>query len=178
MTASHDENAVAHVWDQHLGAEFGAKDADAALETMTDNPRVHLIPVMLGGVGREAVREFYGTHFLPQLPPDLEFVPISRTIGQGRLVDEMIARFTHSVRMDWLLPGVAPTGKRIELAAVSVARFEGGKIASENLYWDQASVLLQLGLLDRSLPVSGVEVARQLLDPSVPMNALLQRSGR
>ena len=92
-------------------------------------------------------------------------VPVSRTIGQGRVVDELIMRFTHSIRMDWLLPGIAPTGKRVELPFVVIVQFEGDKVAHEHVYWDQASVLVQVGLLDRTLPVLGGETAAQVLEP-------------
>src|SRR5262252_10390163 len=93
--------------DTHVGAEFGAKDADQAVATMTEDAYVNLIPLMIGARGRDAVRDFYAKHFLPQLPPDIEIVPVSQTIGQNQVVDELIIRFTHSVRMDWLLPGIA-----------------------------------------------------------------------
>ena len=111
------------------------------------------------------------------MPADTEIVPISRTIGTERLVDEMIFRFTHTIEMDWMLPGVAPTGKRVECALVVIVHFRDGKLAHEHIYWDQASVLVQLGLLDASrLPVAGSETARKLLDPGVPSNELIRRA--
>jgi carboxymethylenebutenolidase len=170
------EDTLSAVWDQHLGAEFSAKNAEASVATMTASSYVNLIPLMLGGHGREGVREFYANHFLSQLPPDIETVTVSRTVGQGRVVEEMIVRFTHSIRMDWLLPGVPPTGKRVEVPAVAIVQFDGDKIAHEHLYWDQASVLVQLGLLDRSLPVRGGEIAAQLPRPTQPMNELIRRA--
>jgi len=106
-----------------------------------------------------------------------EIVPISRTIGSDRLVDEMIVRFTHSIEMDWMLPGIAPTGKRVECATVAIVQFRDGKLFNEHIYWDQASVLVQLGLLDPStLPIAGVETARKVADPSLPSNQLMQRA--
>jgi len=102
-------------------------------------------------------------------------VLVSRTVGQGQVVDEMIIRFTHSVRMDWLLPGIPPTGKPVELPLVAIIRFEGDKIAHEHIYWDQASLLVQIGLLDRTLPVRGGEIAAQVLNPNQPMNELIHR---
>ena len=167
------EGTLSSVWDQHVGAEFGAKDADQAVATMTADSYVNLVPLMVGARGRDGVREFYANHFLSQLPPDIEIVPVSRTIGQGQVVDEMILRFTHSVRMDWLLPGIPPTGKRVEVPFVAIIRFEGDKIAHEHLYWDQASLLVQIGLLDRTLPVRGGEIAAQVLNPTQPMNDLI-----
>ena len=104
-------------------------------------------------------------------------MPISRTIGSDRLVDEMIVRFTHSIEMDWMLPGIAPTGKRVECATVAIVQFRDGKLFNEHIYWDQASVLVQLGLLDPStLPIAGVETARKVADPSLPSNQLMQRA--
>jgi len=90
--------------------------------------------------------------------------PISRTIGKDQVVDEFIVSFTHDTEWDYLLPGIPPTGKRVELPHVLVMKFEKGKIAHEHLYWDQASLLVQVGLLEpASLPVVGVEQARKLL---------------
>lgn len=167
---------LSNVWDQHVGAEFVAKDPDQAVATMTAESYVNLIPLMIGARGRDRVRDFYANHFVSQLPPDIEIVPVSRTIGQGQVVDELIIRFTHSIRMDWLLPGIPPTGKRVGIPFVAIIHFEGDKIASERLYWDQASVLVQLDLLDRALPVRGVEIAAQVLNPTQPMNELIRRA--
>src|SRR5262249_51505332 len=120
----------------------------------------------------------YEHHFLSQIPPDMETIPVSRTIGQDRVVDELILQFTHSIRMDWLLPGIAPTGKRVAVPLVAIVQFEGAKIAHEHIYWDQASVLVQVGLLDRSLPVCGGEIAEQIVKPAQPMNELIRRNKR
>jgi len=134
---------------------------------------------MTGGVGREELREFYSKRFIPQMPPDMEMTPISRTIGDDRLVDEMVVKFTHTIAMDWMLPGIAPTGKRVEVPLVVIVHFRDGKLAHEHIYWDQASVLVQLGRLDPStLPIAGVESARKVLDPTLPANALIQRAER
>lgn len=165
------------LWEKHLREEFTTHDTNATLETMVPDAYVNHIPVLTGGVGREQLREFYSRHFIPRMPPDTEIVPISRTIGTERLVDEMIFRFTHTVEMDWMLPGVAPTGKRVECALVVIVHFREGKLAHEHIYWDQASVLVQLGLLDSSrLPVAGNEIARKLSDPSLPSNGLIRRA--
>ena len=128
-------------------------------------------------MGRERLREFYSQYFIPQMPPDTEIVPISRTIGAERLVDEMIFHFTHTVETDSMLPGVAPTGKRVECALVVIVHFRDRKLADEHTYWDQASVLVQPGLLDSSrLPVAGRETARKLADPSLPSNDLIRKA--
>src|SRR5262249_1295992 len=130
---------------------------------------------MIGGRGRDELRDFYANHFLNQIPPDMEMVPVSRTVGQGRVVDELIALFTHSIRMDWLLPGIPPTGQRVELPFVVVVQFEVDKLAHEHLYWDQASVLVQGALPARTLPVLGGETAARVLTPTQPMNDLIRR---
>jgi carboxymethylenebutenolidase len=170
------KETLSSVWEQHVGAEFAARSADQALETMTADPYVLNVPLMVGGRGRDGVRDYYANHFVSQFPPDVELVPVSRTIGPDQIVDELIMRFTHTVRMDSLLPGIAPTGKRVELPFLAVIKFDGDKIAHEHLYWDQASVLVQVGLLDRTLPVCGGEIAAQVLNPTQPMNELIHRA--
>ena len=111
------------------------------------------------------------------MPPDTEVIPVSRTIGSDQLVDEMIFKFTHTVKMDWMLPGIVPTGKRVEVPLVAIVRFRDNKLAHEHIYWDQASVLVQLGLLDdKTLPVSGIESARKVLNNALPSNALIDRA--
>ena len=170
------EATLSSAWDQHLASEFAAKSADQALATMTAEPHVNIVPLMIGARGRIELHDFYANHFLPQIPPDMEMVTVSRTVGQQRIVDELIARFTHSIRMDWLLPGIAPTGKRVEVPFVVIVQFEGDKLAHEHLYWDQASVLVQVGLLERTLPVRGGETAAQVLNPTQPMNELIHRA--
>jgi len=169
------EATLSSAWDQHLASEFGAKNADEAVATMTAESHVNVVSLMVGAKGRDNVREFYANHFLNQIPADMETVPVSRTIGQGRVVDEMIMRFTHSIQMDWLLPGIPATGKRLEVPMVAIIQFEGDKIAHEHLYWDQASMLVQIGLLDRTLPVRGGEIAAQVVNPTLPMNELIHR---
>ena len=172
-----DERTVDNLWNEHLRAEFHAHSADEAIATMVADPRVNQVPVMFGGDGKDELHEFYAKYFLPQIPPDMEMIPVSRTIGQGRLVDEMVARFTHTIPMDWMLPGIPPTGKRVEVALVVVVQFDGDKLAHEHLYWDQASVLVQLGLLPPGgLPVVGAEGARSVLDRSIRLNELIHRA--
>jgi carboxymethylenebutenolidase len=170
------EGTLSSAWDKHLASEFAAKSPEQALATMAAEPYVNVVALMIGARGRDEVRDFYANHFLSQIPPDMETVPVSRTIGQDRVVDELIMRFAHSIRMDWLLPGIAPTGKRVEVPMVAIVQFEGGKVAHEHLYWDQASVLVQVGLLDRTLPVRGGEIAAQVRNPTQPMNELIRRA--
>jgi carboxymethylenebutenolidase len=165
------------LWEEYLLDEFTTQDMAATQETMVAYAYVNHIPVLTGGVGHEQLREFYSRHFIPRMPADTEIVPISRTIGTERLVDEMIFRFTHTIEMDWMLPGVAPTGRRVECALVVIVHFRDGKLSNEHIYWDQASVLVQLGLLDAAnLPVAGLETAKKLADPNLPSNHLIERA--
>jgi carboxymethylenebutenolidase len=168
------QEALQALWEEHVRYEFETHSTEDALATMVEDAYVNDIPVMTGGVGKAAVGEFYSKYFIPQIPLDFELVPISRTIGTDQLVDEMVAKFTHTIPMDWMLPGVAPTGKRVEVPVVAIIRFRDGKLAHEHIYWDQASVLAQLGLLDLgTLPVVGVESARKAIDPNFPSNTLI-----
>jgi len=173
-----EQRAMVDLWEEHLKAEFQDKDARASCDTLVARPYLNHVPVLTGGVGRRQLEHFYGQYFIPGMPADVELVPISRTVGQNRIVDEFIFCCTHTVQMDWLLPGVPPTGRRLELVSVVSVSFEGGKIHHEHIHWDQASALVQLGLLDpATLPVAGVEAARKMLDPAaVPSNLLMKRT--
>ncbi|MBI4468589.1 MAG: nuclear transport factor 2 family protein [Acidobacteria bacterium] len=168
------------MWERHMAAEFQEKSIDATMATMTSDPSVNHVPVMTGGVGSSAVRHFYGTYFLPGHPPDTETVPVARTVGEDRIVDELIHKFTHTIEMPWMLPGIPPTGKRVEVPVIVVVQFKDGKIDGERIYWDQASVLAQIGLLDTNrLPVTGAEASRKVLDPSREQsNRLIERANR
>jgi carboxymethylenebutenolidase len=155
---------LSELWQQHTAHEFNTRDTEATLATMVEDAYVNHVPVMTGAYGKEALRIFYSQDFIPRMPPDTTLTPVSRTVGEDQLVDEMIFSFTHTQEMPWMLPGVAPTNKRVEIALVAIVKFRDGKLAHEHIYWDQASVLKQLGLLtDASLPVFGVETARKVL---------------
>ena len=165
------------LWEEHIKYEFETRNYLDTLKTMVDSAYVNHIPTLTGGVGKKALAEFYSKRFIPQMPPDTEMTPVSRTIGADRLVDEMILKFTHTIEMDWMLPGISPTGKHVEIPLVAIVHFRGNKLAHEHIYWDQASVLVQLGLLDSAkLPVMGVETANKVLDNNVPSNALIERA--
>jgi len=164
------------LWDRHTMHEFGTRDVDATMKTMVDNPYVNHVPTMTGGVGAQQLARFYRNHFIPKTPKDTKLIPISRTIGADRVVDEMLFCFTHDIEIDWMLPGVAPTGRYVEIPLVAIVNFRGAKLYHEHIYWDQASVLVQIGLLDPDkLPVAGVETAKKLLDETLPSNALMKR---
>ena len=167
---------IATVFDDHVAAEFVDRDLDAAMATMAPDPYVYHVPAMTGGDGYEGVRAFYGTHFIGKWPADTEITPVSRTVGETQVVDELILSFTHDVEMDAILPGVPPSGRKVTLPFCVVVGFEDGKVKHEHIYWDQASALAQIGLIDGGeLPVTGGEQAANLLERRArPMNALLE----
>jgi carboxymethylenebutenolidase len=163
-------------WDEHVKYEFATRDTEDTLKTMVADAYVNHVPVMTGGVGRDELREFYSRRFIPQMPPDTSMTPVSRTIGVDRVVDEMVFEFTHTTSMDWMLPGVEPTNEHVKIPLIVVVHFRDGQLAHEHIYWDQASVLVQLGLInDENLPVAGVATAEKVLNPNLPANELMKR---
>ena len=165
---------LAALWEAHCRHEFETRDVDATMATMVAGPYVNHIPTMAGGVGHDELKRFYKYHFIGANPPDTSMVPVSRTIGADRIVDEVIFRFTHTAPIDWMLPGIEPTGRTVEVPLVAIVQFRDGKVAHEHIYWDQASVLVQIGKLDpKGLPVAGAETARKVLDTSQPSNKML-----
>jgi carboxymethylenebutenolidase len=175
MTSPERHGGLADVPDDHLAAEFAARDPDATTATMTGDPYLNHVPVLTAGIGRDEVRRFYQQVFIGHWPADTTMQRISRTAGTGQVAGELVMSFTHDIAMNHLLPGVPPTGKRVRLAVCVVAGFQDGKLSHEHIYWDQASLLVQAGLLDPAgLPVVGAEQAGKLLAPrAVPANALL-----
>ena len=164
------------LWDEHTFYEFGKRDVDATMATMVAQPYVNHIPTMTGGVGHDELARFYRHHFIPKTPADTKLIPISRTIGSDRVVDEMLFCFTHDIEIDWMLPGLKPSGRYVEIPLVAIVCFRGGKLYNEHIYWDQASVLVQVGALDaKGLPVAGIETAKKLVDESLPSNGLMKR---
>ena len=156
-------------WDEHISYEFSTRDVSSTMATMVEDAYVNHVPVMTGGYGHVALRRFYAEDFISLMPADTSIKLISRTLGQDQLVDEMIFSFTHTEEMPWMLPGVPPTHRHVDIPLVVVVGFRDGKLAHERIYWDQASVLKQIGLItDASLPVFGAETALKLLDPSMP----------
>jgi carboxymethylenebutenolidase len=156
------------IWDEHIGYEFSTRDVSSTIATMVADAYVNHVPVMTGGYGHAALRRFYKEDFISPMPADTSIQLISRTLGQDQLVDELIFSFTHTEEMPWMLPGVPPTHRHVDIPLVVVVGFREGKLAHERIYWDQASVLKQIGLLtDPSLPVFGAETAQKLLDPAM-----------
>ncbi|MDR0226172.1 MAG: dienelactone hydrolase family protein [Burkholderiaceae bacterium] len=167
---------LAALWDRHCEYEFATRNVDDTMATMVAEPYVNHIPTMTGGVGFRNLHAFYTNHFVNSNPPDTSLTPISRTVGATQVVDELLFCFTHTTEIPWMLPGVAPTGRRVEIPLLAVVKFRGDKLYHEHIYWDQASVLVQVGLLDPALlPVAGVETARKLLDETLPSNTLMAR---
>jgi len=156
-------------WDEHIGYEFSTRDVSSTIATMVEDAYVNHVPVMTGGYGHQALRRFYKEDFISPMPADTSIQLVSRTLGEDQLVDEIIFSFTHTEEMPWMLPGVPPTHRHVDIPLVVVVGFRDGKLAHERIYWDQASVLKQIGLLtDPSLPVFGAETAHKLLDPAMP----------
>jgi len=177
MSTHLSEEEMIRLWELHTDLEFATRDAEATVATMSPKNYVNHVPVMTGGRGPAEMIEFYGRHFIPKMPKDTSLRLLARTVGRDRLVDEFVFSFTHDIEMDWMLPGVKPTGCKVEIPMVVVVAFEGDKISCERIYWDQASVLVQVGLLSKdNLPVAGVEQARKFEDPGLPSNELINRS--
>jgi carboxymethylenebutenolidase len=152
------------LWEEHTKHEFSTCDTESTLATMVDDAYVNHVPVLTGGTGKSRLRVFYSQDFIPSMPPDTKLTPVSRTVGEEQLVDEMIFSFTHTQEMPWMLPGVPPTNRPVEVALVAIVRFRNGKLAHEHIYWDQASVLKQIGLItEPTLPISGAESAQKVL---------------
>jgi carboxymethylenebutenolidase len=159
---------LVQLWEEHPRHEFATRDTEATLATMVNDAYVNHIPVMTGGYGKDDLRRFYSHDFIPTMPADTTLTPISRTVGEDQIVDEMIFSFTHTQEMPWMLPGIAPTNRRVEVPLVAIVHFRDDKLAHEHIYWDQASVLKQIGLLeDPKLPVFGAETAHKVSNTNV-----------
>lgn len=173
------QQAMSDLLDRHVKAELDG-DLDTTMATMASNPHLHNVPTMMGGVGRQGVRDFYQNHLVGKFfPPDVKMVNVSRTIGTDRIVEEVVISFAHTTTIDWMLPGVPPTGKRVEAAFAVIVGIKDGKITHEHIYWDQASVLVQIGLLNPArLPVVGADGARRVLNPKLPRGRCDRRAGR
>lgn len=171
------------IWDHHTALEFETKDASATMKTMVAQPYVNHVPTMTGGIGYDDLHRFYRDYFIPGNPPSFKIKLLSRTVGTDRIVDEMLVTFRHTDPIPWMLPGVPPTDKEVEVVLVSVVCIRGTKLYHEHIHWDQATVLVQVGLLDpmlvpstfktsqegrekevKRLPVCGAEAARKVVD--------------
>ncbi|MEY4528662.1 MAG: hypothetical protein RL768_2381 [Nitrospirota bacterium] len=167
------QQALSDLLERHVKAELDG-DLETTMATMSEDPHLNHVASMMGGVGRQGVQHFYRNHLVGKFfPPDVTMTKVSRTVGTDQIVDELVLSFTHTQPVDWMLPGVAPTGKHIEVAVVVIAGVKNGKITHEHIYWDQASVLVQIGVLNPAgLPVCGAESARKVLNPKLPARAV------
>lgn len=155
------------VFDKHVKFEFNDKDVESTMKTMVKERYVHHVPVMTGGIGYDNVYNFYKNEFVGKMPKDVKITRLSRTVGKNQVVDELILSFTHDIEVKSMLPGIQPTGKYVELPHVVVMKFRGNKIVHEHVYWDQASLLNQIGLLNsESLPIIGIEQSQKLKELS------------
>lgn len=163
------------LWEQHAYYEFGLRDADKTISTMVAEPYVNHVPTLSGGVGRKQLHHFYKHFFVDVHPDDMEITLVSRTVGVDRVVDEMVATFTHDRLIEYLLPGIPPTGRRISVTTVAVVSFRGSKLYHEHIHYDMGTLLAQAGLIDpKLLPVAGAEAAEKVLDPARhPSNDML-----
>jgi len=141
------EHPLEKIWAEHLAGEFVTKDVEATLATMVDDASVNHVPVNTGGRGKDQLRAFYRDVFIPSWPDDLQMTLTNRVIGDSQLVEELHLRFTHKKQMDWFLPNVPPTNRVVDVDLVVVVQFRGDKLVCERIYWDQATVLRQVGLL-------------------------------
>jgi hypothetical protein len=159
--------------------KFFSRSTSGTINTFTTNktPHVTHAPTLSGGIGAAELHRFYEDFFIPSNPPSLHMRLLSRTIGADRVVDELHVSFKHSQDMPWILPGIPATDKDVEVIIVSIVCVRGGKLYHEHVYWDQAAVLVQVGLLDPKLvpeemkgkgvsrlPVVGREAARRILN--------------
>jgi len=165
---------LSELWEQHTAYEFATHEVDATMGTMVSQPYVNHIPTLTGGIGYHDLKQFYAKHFIPRLPADIRMIPVSRTIGSDRLVDEFVLCFTHDREVDFMAPGIAATGRYVEVPCVAVVEFRGNKLAHEHIHWDHASFLKQLGVLrdTEALPIAGIEGAKKLIDEKLPSNLL------
>ncbi|KAE8382278.1 hypothetical protein BDV26DRAFT_278077 [Aspergillus bertholletiae] len=158
------------IWDEHTWYEFGDRSVEKTMATMVQEPYVNHIPTV--GLRMH-----------------------TRTIGTDRIIDEFIFGLTHNKEIDWLIPGIPPTGKALRIPFTSVVNIRGDRLYHEHIAWDQATVLVQLGLMPEYLPfpyalpggqlpgpgkrfeyrvpAAGVETAMKLQDEhSVPSNEM------
>ena len=159
--------SLGKVFDKHVKFEFEDKDVESTMKTMVKEPYVHHVPVMTGGIGYGGVYNFYKNDFVGKMPKDVKIKRLSRTVGKNQVVDELILSFTHNIEIKSMMPRIQPTGKYVELPHVVVMKFRGNKIVHEHIYWDQASLLTQIGLLDaKGLPIKGIEQSEKLKELS------------
>ncbi|KAF9008825.1 hypothetical protein BDQ17DRAFT_1349009 [Cyathus striatus] len=140
------------IWEEHTYFEFEVRSVAKTMGTMVAEPYVNHIPTMTGGVGRENLTTFYRDHFIFSNPPDARLQVISRTVGPDRVIDEFIYHITHDRTVDWLLPGVPPTGQKLSIPMMAVVNIRGDRLYNEHIWWDQGTTLRQVGILPEHVP--------------------------
>jgi len=172
---SEQQKKVIDIFEGHVNAEING-DIEKTMETMTDDPHITIVPNLGGGVGKDGVRNFYNNHLIGQFfPPDTVVTTISKTIDEHQFVEEQILSFTHTQVLDWMLPGIAPTFRKVSLPLVVIVGLKDGKVSHEHIYWDNASLFFQLGLIATgNLPICGAEAAQALLDSNFPRRVIAQ----
>jgi len=175
--------------DAFSNLTLSRKDATGAIAVMSAEPYINNIPTGTGGIGKRALLHFYKDFFIPGSPPSLQMRLISRVSGVDKVVDEMVISFKHTQEVPWMLPGVPPTNRLVQIPIVSIVAFRGGKLVHEHVYWDQASVLVQIGAIDpnyvpkslsskgcKKLPLMGVDEAKKVMDiHSIPSNMMIDK---
>ncbi|RAQ40996.1 carboxymethylenebutenolidase [Aspergillus flavus] len=141
------------IWDEHTKYEFDERSVENTMSTMVQEPYVNHIPTMTGGIGREKLTSFYANHFIFSNPEDTKLELVSRTVGIDRVVDEFVFCLTHDKPVDWLIPGIPPTGKELRIPFMAVVNIRGDRLYHEHITWDQLTVLFQLGLMPEYLPI-------------------------
>jgi carboxymethylenebutenolidase len=135
------------LWLDHLQGEFTSRNVEESLATMVEDASVCHVPTGSGGAGKSVLRRFYRDEFIPSIPEDWGITLSKRLVTENHIAEEAKLRFHHTRQMDWFLPGIAPTAKLIEIEIVIFVDFRDGLMAAERIYWDQASVLRQIGML-------------------------------
>jgi carboxymethylenebutenolidase len=137
------------LWLAHLDGEFTNRNEEESLATMVEDASVCHVPTGSGAAGKTILRRYYRDEFIPSIPEDWNITTINRVVTDTCIVEEDKLRFHHTKQMDWFLPSVSPTGKLIEIDIVVFIDFRDGLMSAERIYWDQASVLRQIGMLPR-----------------------------
>ncbi|KAK0207866.1 hypothetical protein DFS33DRAFT_1467845 [Desarmillaria ectypa] len=168
------------IWDEHTYFEFEVRSVSQTMGTMVQEPYVNhvttvsyshvfdhapisgVISQMTGGIGRQDLATFYRDHFIFANPADTELETVSRTVGPDRIVEEFIFKCTHDKTIDWLLPAVPPTRKKLEIPMLGVVNVRGDRLYHEHIWWDQGTALLQAGLIPTHVPFP-LEGGKQIL---------------
>ncbi|CAN8106319.1 unnamed protein product [Discula destructiva] len=185
------------IWNEHCYYEFADRSMEHTMSTMVQEPYVNHVPTMTGGIGRSSLSHFYQHNFIFNNSADTDLELTSRTMGIDRIVDEFIFKFTHDQMIDWILPGVPPTHKKVEVPFTAVVNIRGDRLYHEHIAWDQGTVLRQIGLmpeylpfpyplpdgkkvsegksLEYRVPVAGIEIAEKMRDRnSGPSNGMFE----